>query len=116
MRTLTPGPTKIALLVALTTIAGATPLLALSSPADEPEVKAQIDLFSTWVEGQIAIRGLPGVVVGVVSDQDLIWAKGFGDAAATDEYRWRSRRCCNEARADRRRVGSCVGAIRRHLS
>ena len=43
-------------------------------------MKAQIGLFSAWIEGQIAIRQLPGVVVGVVSDQDLIWAKGFGHA------------------------------------
>ena len=71
---------KIALLVALATTAGATPPLAATSPADDPEVKAQIDLFSAWLEGQIAIRQLPGVVVGVVSDQDLIWAKGFGHA------------------------------------
>src|SRR5574341_1087341 len=51
-----------------------------SSPADDPDVKAQIGLFSAWLDGQIAIRQLPGVVVGVVSDQDLIWAKGFGHA------------------------------------
>ena len=80
MRTLAPTVTTIALLVALTTSVGATPSLAMSSPADDPEVKAQIALFSAWVEGQIAIRGLPGVVVGVVSDQELIWAKGFGHA------------------------------------
>lgn len=45
---------------------------------DDPEVKAQIDLFSAWIEGQIEIRDLPGIVVGVVSDQDLVWAQGFG--------------------------------------
>jgi len=80
MRALTARATKIAVLVALTTTAGATPPLAGSSPADDPEVKAQIGLFSAWLEGQVAIRQLPGVVVGVVSDQDLIWAKGFGHA------------------------------------
>lgn len=37
-------------------------------------------LFSAWMEGQIAYRGLPGVAVGVVSDQELVWAKGFGFA------------------------------------
>ena len=78
MRALTARATKIVLLVALAT--GATPPLAGSSPADDPEVKAQIGLFSAWLEGQVAIRQLPGVVVGVVSDQDLIWAKGFGHA------------------------------------
>jgi len=50
------------------------------SPTATPEVQAQIDLFSAWLDGQIEIRGLPGVVVGVVSGDDLVWAKGFGHA------------------------------------
>jgi CubicO group peptidase (beta-lactamase class C family) len=75
--------TNLALLVLLVslTIAGRpTVALAAASPVDDPDVKAQIALFSAWLEGQIAIRGLPGAVVGVVSDQDLVWAKGFGHA------------------------------------
>ena len=80
MRALALLATEIALLVALTTNAGATPPLSASSPADDPKVTAQIGLFSAWLEGQIAIRGLPGAVVGVVSDQDLIWSRGFGHA------------------------------------
>jgi CubicO group peptidase (beta-lactamase class C family) len=71
---------KVALLAGLLATVSVTPALARSSPADDPEVKAQIGLFSAWLEGQIAIRQLPGVVVGVVSDQDLIWVKGFGQA------------------------------------
>ncbi len=71
---------KLALLVGLLATARVAPTFALSSPADDPDVKAQIGLFSAWLDGQIAIRQLPGVVVGVVSDQDLIWAKGFGHA------------------------------------
>lgn len=37
-------------------------------------------LFETWMNSQLAFRGLPGVVVGVVSDQKLVWARGFGFA------------------------------------
>jgi D-alanyl-D-alanine carboxypeptidase len=48
--------------------------------AEDPEVQAQIELFSAWMEGQIEYRGLPGIAVGVVSDQELIWTKGFGHA------------------------------------
>ncbi|NKB32789.1 MAG: serine hydrolase [Pseudomonadales bacterium] len=48
--------------------------------AEDPEVQAQINLFSAWMDGQLEIRGLPGVVVGVIADQELIWAKGFGKA------------------------------------
>jgi len=72
--------TRLALLAGLLATARVAPTFARSSPADDPDVKAQIGLFSAWLDGQIAIRQLPGVVVGVVSDQDLIWAKGFGHA------------------------------------
>jgi D-alanyl-D-alanine carboxypeptidase len=48
--------------------------------ANDPDVLGAERLFSAWIEGQIAYRGLPGVAVGVVSDQELVWAKGFGFA------------------------------------
>ena len=48
--------------------------------ASDPDVLGAERLFSAWTEGQIAYRGLPGIVVGVVSDQELVWAKGFGFA------------------------------------
>src|SRR5678815_3656429 len=48
--------------------------------ATDPDVLGAERLFSAWIESQIAYRGLPGIVVGVVSDQDLVWAKGFGYA------------------------------------
>ena len=50
------------------------------APAANADVLAAERLFSAWLEGQIAYRGLPGVVVGVVSDQELIWSAGFGYA------------------------------------
>src|SRR5258707_6715057 len=57
----------------------ASPPSAATIAAD-PEVLGSERLFSAWVEGQIAYRGLPGIAVGVVSNQDLVWAKGFGFA------------------------------------
>ena len=48
--------------------------------ANDPDVLAAQRLFSVWMEGQLAYRGLPGVAVGVVSDQQLVWSKGFGFA------------------------------------
>lgn len=48
--------------------------------ADDPDVLGAERLFSAWIEGQIAYRGLPGIAVGVVSDQELVWTKGFGFA------------------------------------
>ncbi len=50
------------------------------SPATDPDVQGQVRLFSAWLDGQIAYRGLPGVVVGVVAGDKLVWAKGFGHA------------------------------------
>jgi D-alanyl-D-alanine carboxypeptidase len=51
-----------------------------ASVAADPDVMGAERLFSAWIEGQIAYRGLPGVAVGVVSNQDLVWSKGFGFA------------------------------------
>ncbi|MDX1494954.1 MAG: serine hydrolase domain-containing protein, partial [Longimicrobiales bacterium] len=61
-------------------LATPAPAASQSSVASDPEVQAQIDLFSAWMEGQIEIRGLPGAVVGVVAGDDLVWAQGFGHA------------------------------------
>ncbi|HEX9165480.1 MAG TPA: serine hydrolase domain-containing protein [Gemmatimonadales bacterium] len=49
-------------------------------PASDPDVQGAIRLFSAWMDGQIAYRGLPGIVVGVVADQELVWTAGFGYA------------------------------------
>ena len=48
--------------------------------ADNPDVQAAQRLFSAWMEAQIAYRGLPGMAVGVVHDQQLVWSQGFGHA------------------------------------
>ncbi len=74
-----PKAIRTMFLVALTTAALSSHAAAQSAAAD-PEVQAQIDLFSAWLDGQIEIRGLPGIVVGVVSGDELVWAKGFGHA------------------------------------
>ena len=73
-------------LVVATHFAGSAPPLAAqtapssSAAANNPDVKGAQRLFSAWMEGQIAYRGLPGIVVGVVADQELVWAAGFGMA------------------------------------
>ncbi len=46
--------------------------------ADNADVAGQERLFESWIRAQITYRGLPGIAVGVVSDQELVWAKGFG--------------------------------------
>lgn len=51
--------------------------------ADDPEFQGATRLFSAWLDMQMAYRGLPGVMVGVVHDQELVWQKGFGFADVT---------------------------------
>ena len=48
--------------------------------AANPDILAAERLFSAWMDGQLAYRGLPGVAVGVVYDQQLVWSQGFGFA------------------------------------
>ena len=43
-----------------------------------PDVKAALDVLSAWVENQRAYSGPPGVSLGVVHDQELVWTAGFG--------------------------------------
>ena len=56
---------------------GATAKVAVS---DHPEVAGNIKVLEAWIQSQMAYRGLPAMSVGVVYDQELIWAKGFGFA------------------------------------
>ena len=48
--------------------------------AANPDVQAAQRLFTAWLEGQMLSRHLPGIAIGVVADQELVWAKGFGHA------------------------------------
>jgi CubicO group peptidase (beta-lactamase class C family) len=48
---------------------------------DDHDVRSALDLLSAWVEGQMAYSGLPGLSIGVVHDQALVWARGFGWAS-----------------------------------
>ena len=56
------------------------PLPVPAELADNPEVAAAERLFSAWVDSQMAYRGLPGMAVGVVYDQQLVWSRGYGFA------------------------------------
>jgi CubicO group peptidase (beta-lactamase class C family) len=79
------SPRRLALAAVLTasTLLPAGPLAQGSAPRDpatDKDVLGNQRLFTAWAEGQLRSRGLPGMVVGVVSDQKLIWAQGFGFA------------------------------------
>lgn len=55
------------------------------NPGDDADVQGAIRLFSAWMDGQIRWRELPGVAVGVVADQELVWSQGFGFADIATE-------------------------------
>jgi D-alanyl-D-alanine carboxypeptidase len=52
----------------------------MSSIATGGRVAGKIELMSAWIEWQLAYAGLPGLSIGIVYDQELIWARGFGFA------------------------------------
>jgi len=48
--------------------------------AEREEVRSASRLLEAWIETQMAYRGLPGLTLAVVHDQELVWVKGFGQA------------------------------------
>ena len=48
--------------------------------ADHPEVASQIKLMDAWVQAQMKGIDLPGLVIGVVHDQEVVWSKAYGHA------------------------------------
>jgi CubicO group peptidase (beta-lactamase class C family) len=48
--------------------------------ADDPKIAAAIRMLEAWIESDLAYKGKPGLSIGIVHDQELIWARGFGYA------------------------------------
>lgn len=57
---------------------------------EDPDVLAATRLFSAWMENQMSYKGIPGVVVGVVSGDELIWTQAYGFADLSAERRMTS--------------------------
>ena len=53
--------------------------------AADADVQGAVRLFTAWMEGQLLSRHLPGVAVGVVADQELVWSQGFGLASVAQK-------------------------------
>jgi len=52
-------------------------------PANHPDVRSAIDLLEAWIEAQRVARDLPGLSIGIVHGQSLVWSGGFGWADVT---------------------------------
>ena len=48
--------------------------------AKHPDVASNIALLEIWLKANMAYSGLPGVTVGIIHDQKVIYANGFGYA------------------------------------
>jgi CubicO group peptidase (beta-lactamase class C family) len=47
---------------------------------DDPDVRSNLVLLEKWIGEQLDYRGIPGVALAVVYDQEIVWSKGFGVA------------------------------------
>lgn len=48
--------------------------------AQHPDVAAALQVLDAWITATVASREQPGLSIGVVHDQELIWARGYGFA------------------------------------
>ena len=55
-------------------------LVNLASAAPPAKVSSAIKLLDAWIATQVAYRQQPGLSIAIVSDQEMIWAKGYGYA------------------------------------
>ena len=70
-------------LVVLAALAMGAPLSAADSKtplAQKPEVAAALEVFDAWVDWTAKNRDQPAVSVGIVYDQEVVFAKGYGYA------------------------------------
>lgn len=49
-------------------------------PTSDPRFEQAVDLFEAWLDARMDYEKIPGMSVGLVHDQDLVWAKGYGFA------------------------------------
>jgi CubicO group peptidase (beta-lactamase class C family) len=59
----------------------AMPFLAQAQDlSEDPRVASALHLLNLWVDAQLAYERIPGISMGVVHDQQLVWSRGFGYA------------------------------------
>ena len=66
----------------------AAPVFA--APASEtsvadPEVEAGITLLDAWIWARMEYERLPGLVIGIAHDQEVVWTKAYGHASLDPE-------------------------------
>ncbi len=51
-----------------------------ADPTADPRFEQAEALFDLWIDAKMAYENIPSVAVGLVHDQDLVWARGYGYA------------------------------------
>lgn len=54
--------------------------------AGHPEVASALKVLDAWIAARMADREQPGLSIGVVYDQQLIWSKGYGFADVEKKF------------------------------
>ena len=85
---------KRSLLVSLILMVGVMPSSSAQPQADsfgghpllqDPGVDASFKVLDAWIKATMRNREQPGLSIGIVHDQNLIWAKGYGFADIANE-------------------------------
>jgi len=79
---------RISLLAILATLLVGNPAMSAEeqeSPSAQdllkhPEVAGALSIIDAWIEGTRHYEQIPGISVGFVRDQDLIWTNGYGSS------------------------------------
>lgn len=50
------------------------------SLAEDPRVVSALRLVEIWIDADLAYERIPGMSLGIVHDQNLVWSRGFGYA------------------------------------
>jgi CubicO group peptidase (beta-lactamase class C family) len=73
--------TRRLVLIVVMTLIVVDPFPAAAEPlAQRPEIAAALQVLDSWITATVATREGPGLAIGIVHDQDVIWSKGYGFA------------------------------------
>ena len=73
-----PRPSHIVLLLVL--LIPSSGCAQSADPTQDPRFEQAVDLFEAWLDAKMDYEKIPGMSLGLVHDQDLVWAKGYGYA------------------------------------
>jgi len=61
------------------------PAVGAANLSDDTSVASRIELLDHWIRTQMEYSGLPGLVIGIVHDHELVWMHAYGHANVADD-------------------------------